>query len=98
MMTVTVYTKPACPACDTTKRHLGKLGIPFSTAPITPEVIDHLDASDITSAPIVHVERGLSDEMWGGYRPDRIERLVAETREAKPDEVVESSAPIGGPW
>lgn len=73
-MTVTVYTKPDCPQCTTTKTHLGKLGIEFTELPIDEAVITRAALAGITSAPIVEA---LGHPPWGGYRPDRIKALVS---------------------
>lgn len=71
-MTVTVYTKPNCPACTLTKRHLDKLGVPYREAHVE-EVYHAAKDRGITAAPVVQA----GPDMWGGYRPDRIEALVA---------------------
>ena len=39
-MLVTVYTKPACPSCVKTKRHLEKNGVEYTEAPIIPEIME----------------------------------------------------------
>ena len=54
---VTVYTKPACPSCVKTKRHLEKNGVEYTEAPIIPEVIDFATERGIQQAPIVTVYR-----------------------------------------
>lgn len=72
-MTV-VYTKPNCPQCGATIRHLEKLGIAYDTEPINDDVLKQAAAAGITSAPIVLVE---GKAVWGGYRPDAIDRLAA---------------------
>lgn len=72
-MTV-VYTKPGCPACTATIKHLEKREIPYTTLPIDAEVLRQAAAAGITAAPIVLVE---GKAVWGGYRPDAIDRLAA---------------------
>jgi glutaredoxin-like protein NrdH len=72
-MTV-VYTKPNCPACTATIRHLEKRGIAYDTEPINDDVLKQAAAAGIASAPIVLVE---GKAVWGGYRPDAIDRLAA---------------------
>lgn len=71
-MTVTVYTKPDCPACKLTKCHLDKRGVPYIEADID-EVHHAAKARGITSAPVVQA----GADMWGGYRPDRLDELAA---------------------
>ena len=72
-MTV-VYTKPNCPACSMTIRHLEKRGIAYEALPINDEVLKQATEAGITAAPIVLVE---GKALWGGYRPDAIDRLAA---------------------
>lgn len=72
-MTV-VYTKPNCQACVMTKRHLARRGIPFEEAPIDADILRQAAQAGITAAPIVLVE---GKAVWGGYRPDAIDRLAA---------------------
>lgn len=83
MLSITVFTKPNCPQCTATTKHLDRLVkkglLPhYATQPINAEVLQNAAEAGITSAPIVFVERGLSDEMWGGYRPDSIDALAKE--------------------
>ncbi len=76
---VTVYTKPDCPQCDATIKHLTSRAIPHTTVPIAdaPTVAQAAQAQGWKSAPIVTVTlRGETLDMWGGYRPDRLSRLV----------------------
>jgi len=72
MNEVVVYTKPNCGGCIGTKRHLDRLGIPWSEAPI--EDIHALAVEQgISAAPVVVA----GEQMWGGYRPDRIDALIS---------------------
>lgn len=73
-MTVVVYSTPSCMACKMTKRHLEKLGVPYDEQPLEGDALDQAKAAGITSAPMVLVE---GKALWGGYRPDAIEKLVA---------------------
>lgn len=77
-MKVTVYTSgPACMACRMTKRHLAKLGIPFDEEPIDDLVLDAATFLELRQAPVVCASTALGDEYWDGYRPDRLDGLVA---------------------
>ncbi|MBU8834160.1 glutaredoxin family protein [Mycolicibacterium goodii] len=77
-MVVTVYTKPACPQCTSTKKALDKLGIPYSEEPITDEILAAAEELGITSAPIVCASvDGVEVTPWGGFRPDSIKSLTA---------------------
>jgi glutaredoxin-like protein NrdH len=69
-VTVVVYTKPACIPCKLTKKHLDKIGVDYTEAPID-EIIDVAQSKGISSAPVVVVD----GRIWGGYRPDRLDKL-----------------------
>lgn len=71
-MSVTVYVKRDCKACDLTKKHLDKRGVAFEEKHID-EVFHAAKARGITAAPVVQV--GL--EMFGGYRPDKLDQIAA---------------------
>lgn len=71
-MTV-VYTKPGCPACTMTVRHLERRGIPFEVLPLNAEILKQAADAGITAAPVVLVE---GKALWGGYRPDAIDEFA----------------------
>ena len=73
---VTVYTKPNCPQCTMTKKHLDKLGIEHQTVDVTqdPEAHAYVTGLGYTSAPVVVA----GDSHWSGYRPDRLKGLISE--------------------
>lgn len=75
-MTVIVYTKPACPQCDMTKRELTKLGIEFVAKPMENDAEAHAQAMSYghRSAPVVVA----GEQNWGGFRPDLIGGLIAQ--------------------
>lgn len=81
-MLVNVYTKPACPHCVKTKRHLEKSGVDYTEAPITPEIIDFATERGFKQAPIVTVYRPgdtiSTAEAWCGYQPLKIDALDQE--------------------
>lgn len=72
---ITVYTKPACGGCIATKRHLTRLGLQFAERPID-GILERAQAAGVTSAPVVVVD---DDQIWGGYRPERLEALAGLT-------------------
>lgn len=81
-MTITVYSKPACVACDATYRKLDKHGIEYTSVDITedPEALTFVRGLDpnYAAAPVVLVEfEDGTSAHWSGYSPDRLERLVA---------------------
>ncbi|WP_130841658.1 glutaredoxin domain-containing protein [Corynebacterium neomassiliense] len=78
---ITVYTKPHCPQCTATKRHLDKAGVEYVVADLTADNGRHLDyvkALGHQAAPVVTIDDGetLTDH-WDGYRPDRIDQIQA---------------------
>ena len=81
-MLVNVFTKPACPSCVKTKRHLEKNGIEYTEAPITPEVMDFATEQGFKQAPIVIVHRAedtiSTAQAWCGYQPQKIDTLDQE--------------------
>lgn len=73
-MTVDVYSKPACVACDATYRAMNKAGIKYNTF----NVIEDHEAGDFARSlgyqelPVVVA----GEEHWSGFRPERIRNLV----------------------
>ena len=81
-MTITVYSKPACVACDATYRKLNKHGIEYTSVNIIedPEALTFVRRLDpsYAAAPVVLVEfEDGTSAHWSGYRPSSIEGLVA---------------------
>lgn len=81
-MKITVYSKPACVACDATYRKLDKHGIEYNSVNIVEDpkalaFVRDLDPS-YSQAPVVLVEfaDGTSAH-WAGYSPDRLEKIAA---------------------
>ena len=71
MPPITVYTAgPNCQPCRLTKRHLQTKGIPFTEKPLT--AAGQL-AEGLKTAPVVQA----GTEVWDGYRPSRIDALLA---------------------
>lgn len=71
---VTVYTMPACPRCEATKRALTRAGVPFETVDLAsrPDLAEELKAKGFREAPVV-----VAGELaWCGFRPDRIRALT----------------------
>ncbi|OZG64767.1 glutaredoxin family protein [Bifidobacterium eulemuris] len=74
-MAVTVYSKPSCPQCDATKRQLTALGVPFAVVDVTQ---DAQAAELLRTAGFMQVPVVLADnDIWSGYRPDKIKQLAA---------------------
>ena len=83
MTKITVYTKPSCPQCVATKRHLDRLGLPYEEDDATePGNLAALKALGFMAAPVVVAD----PDAWAGYRPELItalaERINAEEAHA----------------
>lgn len=73
---VTVISKPACVACNATKRALDKKGIVYDVRDISVD-LDALDlAKDLGYMQMPVVIAG-EDNHWSGFDPEKIEELVA---------------------
>ena len=75
-MIVRVYSKPNCGQCAATIRKLDMLNVEYVIEDATdPQTVAALKELGHLSAPVVCV--GVSnDDMWSGYRPDRIEEIA----------------------
>lgn len=75
-MIVRVYSKPNCGQCAATIRKLDLLNVEYVVEDATdPQTVAALKELGYLSAPVVCV--GVSnDDMWSGYRPDRIEEIA----------------------
>lgn len=74
---VTVYTKPGCPPCNATKRHLVKACIPFAEVPISEQDDVMAAIAEFSTAPVVRVVTSSGEEFaFAGYRPDRLNALA----------------------
>lgn len=76
VVTITVFSKPACVQCDATYRSLDKLGLDYTIVDITrdAEALASVKALGYQQAPVVFA----GGDHWSGYRPDRIRALVAQ--------------------
>ncbi|HRP87903.1 MAG: glutaredoxin family protein [Xanthomonadaceae bacterium] len=74
-MTVTVYSKPDCPQCDSTRRDLEILGIEYALVDLMQDraALQRLVGMGYRSAPVVETDRG----SWSGYDRERIKALLA---------------------
>lgn len=68
---VIVYTRPACSACEATKRALDMRGVAHEVREMTAAEAERFRAEGHTQAPVVVTEAGT----WAGFRPDRIVAL-----------------------
>lgn len=74
---VRVYTTPNCAQCMLTKRLMDTLGIAYAIEDATqPEAIAALKEYGFLAAPVVVVGEA-GDDMWSGFKPDRIKEIAA---------------------
>ena len=73
-MSITVYTKPACVACNQTKKTLDKMGLSYNVVDITEDAAayDKVVSMGFMSAPVVVTDEGGS---WAGYQPEKLKAL-----------------------
>lgn len=79
-VTVTIYTSgPSCQACTMTKRHMARRGIAFTEVAIDSDdqILAAATELGLSTAPIVCASTAEGELYWDGYRPDRIDALVA---------------------
>lgn len=81
-MSVTIYTKDPCVACDSTKRMFKKEGVTEweeidITDPANAEILENFKKQGHLQAPIVEAD----GETWSGFRVDKI-RAFAKARKA----------------
>ncbi|WP_138443544.1 glutaredoxin family protein [Sinomonas susongensis] len=84
-VSVVLYTKPACPQCDMTKRQLDRAGIHYTTVDVTEDetalwyIKDYLG---YLAAPVVVVAVPNGDEIhFNGFRPDLIAQHITKRGE-----------------
>ncbi|MDR1635147.1 MAG: glutaredoxin family protein [Bifidobacteriaceae bacterium] len=82
-MTVTVYSKPACPQCHATQRALDRAQIEYDLIDLSrdDQALAEVVALGHRQAPVV-VAGG---QHWSGYRPDRIAAVAALVEAAEHD-------------
>ena len=75
MMTITIYSKPSCVQCTATYRAMDKRGLKYEVFDVSTdeEALEMVHALGYRQAPVVVA----GDDHWSGFRPDRIEELVA---------------------
>lgn len=74
-MAITLYTKPACVQCKATQKALDRAGLEYEAVDISldDEARDYVLALGYLQAPVVEA----NGEHWSGFRPERINNLVA---------------------
>jgi glutaredoxin-like protein NrdH len=73
MMKITIWEKPNCVACQTTKRQFDQRGIIYTVRRLdrSAKAIQRFLDLGLTAAPIVETD----DRRWSGFRLDRIKSL-----------------------
>ena len=71
---ITVYSKPACPQCEFTKRHLAKIGVPHEVIDVTadPAAVETVRSLGYAAVPVVVA----GTEHWSGFRPRLLDELA----------------------
>lgn len=75
MPPVTVFGKPGCVQCEYTEKRLTAEGVPFKTVDVMADDdgYSRVQASGKTQLPMVIA----GEDVWHGFRPDKIKALVA---------------------
>ena len=75
-MTIKVYSKPSCQACDLTKAWLDNNNVPYAAinAYEDANAMAELQSHGFMSFPVVTV--GSFDRAWTGFEIDRLEELL----------------------
>lgn len=75
-MAITVYSKPACVACNSTYRKMDKEGVIYDKIDISEDeqAYEFVKSLGYAQAPVVVTD----DEHWSGFQPDKITALAAQ--------------------
>jgi glutaredoxin-like protein NrdH len=65
-----------------TKRHLNRRGIRFTEIPLDSDdqIYAAAEELDLKHAPIVCASTNGDEQIWDGYRPDRIDQLAEQLK------------------
>lgn len=76
MNTITVYTRPRCVQCGAVQRALAKAGMNYCTVDVStdPDARDFVMALGYLQVPVVYAD---PTQHFCGFRPDRIQTLIA---------------------
>lgn len=74
---IKVYTKPNCPQCEMTKKVINDNEITAEFIDVTKDenALSYIKDLGYNAMPVVYVDE---DTHWFGFRPDELEKLVAE--------------------
>ena len=74
---IKVYTKPNCQQCNFTKNFINDNGIEAEFIDVTQDenALSYIKDLGYNAMPVVYVDEKTH---WFGFRPDELEKLVAE--------------------
>ena len=74
---INIYTKPNCVACNFTKNFINDNGIEAEFIDVTQDeqALSYVKELGYNAMPVVYVDENTH---WFGFRPDELEKLVAE--------------------
>ena len=74
---IKIYTKPNCVACNFTKNFINDNGITAEFIDVTQDeqALSYVKDLGYNAMPVVYVDENTH---WYGFRPDELEKLVAE--------------------
>lgn len=74
---VDVYTRPSCMPCRMTKRHLDRLGVPYTEHDVSADEAAAQRVQDLGYAgvPVVTVTLPDGVDHWHGYRDEQLDAL-----------------------
>ena len=73
-MSITLYSKPACPQCKATKRYLDKAGLEYEIVDLSQDAkaLEYVSSLGYSAAPVVVA----GEAHWSGFRISEIEKLA----------------------
>lgn len=72
---ITVYSKPACPQCDATKRHLTTKGVPHQVIDVSQDASAMATVRGLGYSTVPVVVSGGTH--FKGFRPDMLDVMVS---------------------
>ena len=72
---VTVYTLPSCVQCESTKKYLAKMDVPFNVIDLAEDESAMILVKNLgyQAAPVVVA----GEAHWSGFRPDKLDALIS---------------------
>lgn len=80
IMTIELYSKPACIQCNQSKKTLDKLGLEYSVTDVTedPQAYEFVVSLGFRAAPVLIIKdsEGNVLDQWAGFQPEKLNALV----------------------